>query len=118
VNDNLMPTTASQQWQAFATGAQDHVARRLRWYRPDFRQRVVDAALQHWPEELGASAKQAITERVFHDPSFRKELALGPITWWLLAAAIKAIVGVLVDYWFLSRRRTSRLIDQRRTFHH
>ncbi|MEW4564705.1 hypothetical protein AB1K70_19350 [Bremerella sp. JC770] len=113
-----MSSPANPHWQNFATGAQAHTARRLPWYRPDFRQRVVDAALQHWPEERDANDKQAITQRLLLDPSFRQELNLGPITWWLLAAAIKAILSVLVGYWLLTLQKTSRPIAQRRTYYH
>lgn len=97
-----MHSTAAQRGQAFAAGAHAHIARRFWHYRPDFRRRVVDAALNHWPETVEASQHAAIVHRIFRDPSFRQELGLGPITWWLLGLAVKAILSALVDYWFLT----------------
>lgn len=98
----LLNTT--QHWQTFSTGARSHIARRFWQYRPDFRTRVVEAALKHWPETLTRSERYAIAERLFHDTNFRRELGLGPITWWLLGLAVKAILNALIDYWFLTER--------------
>ncbi|MBA2116800.1 hypothetical protein [Bremerella alba] len=96
---------ATRHWQTFSTGAKAYIARRFWQYRPDFRTRVVQAAIDHWPTEQATSGKAAIVNRLFHDTNFRRDLALGPITWWLLGLAVKAILNALVDYWFQTQQR-------------
>jgi len=105
VISSIQPPQTTNRWQSFKAGAKAHVARKFWQYRPDFRTRVVEAALNHWPEKLPRSERAAVVDRMFHDASFRRELDLGPITWWLLGLAIRTILWALVDYWFQTQER-------------
>lgn len=96
----------TQHWQTFSTTAKAHIARRFWQYRADFRNRIVQAALNHWPEEITKREKWAIINRIYDDPEFREELSLGPVTWWLLGVAVKVILSALLDYWFLTQSTT------------
>ncbi|QDU75448.1 hypothetical protein Pan97_24800 [Bremerella volcania] len=103
-SDNTMHKT--RHWHTFSTGAKSHIARRYWQYRADFRDQVVKAALKHWPETFASTRQTEIVEHIFRDANFRSELRLGPITWWLLGLAIKAILSALVDYWFQTAKST------------
>lgn len=111
-NDNIPNRNDSRRWTSFSRGAKSHIARRFWQYRPEFRTRVIEAALQHWPNELARSQHAALVHRIFHDPEFRQAVRLGPITWWLLGLAVKAMLSALIDYWFLTEEPSQRRRQQ------
>lgn len=99
-------TRAERRRHAFASRAKAHIARRFWHYRPDFRNRIVEAALDHWPAELVRGQHSQNVSRIYYDPHFRRQLGLSPLTWWLLGLAVKAILGALIDYWFFTAEPT------------
>ena len=101
--DNPMTFRETQHWHTFTAGAKAHIARRFWHARPDFRTGVVEAALRHWPGSLDPADRRQFVDHILHDPQFRKELRLGPVTWWLLGIAVKAILNALIDYWLLTQ---------------
>lgn len=100
-------TRAERRKRAFASRAQAHLAQRYRHIPADFRNRVVEAALNHWPEELSSVQRSTSVNRIFNDRRFRRELGLSPIAWWLLSLAVKAILSALIDYWFTTQKPTT-----------
>lgn len=106
VSNKQKLTRAERRKRAFATAAKAHIARRFTIYPADFRNRVVEAALHHWPEELSSVQRNSNVNRIFNDRRFRRELGLSPIAWWLLSLAVKAILSALIDYWFTTQNPT------------
>lgn len=83
------------------------MARRFGHFPADFRDRVIEAALEHWPHELTSTHRATNVNRIFRDARFRRELGFSPLTWWLLGLAVKAILAALIDYWFTTQQPTT-----------